>query len=442
MTLRAAVAAGVVLRIVLIGVALNTRGPAAFLAADSPSYLAPATALASDLEFEDALGRPELFRTPGYPLLLATGIALGHPVPIALGAQLVLSAVLILLTYRTAQRVLGSNGIAICCAWLVALEPTLALWSVKVMPETLFVVLVVGATAAALRATESGRPGWTAAAALMASAAAYVRPIAYPLLVLTLIALFVAGARRRGAARHAVAFFLVCVAAVGPWHARNWRVGRYAGFSTVTEYALFISVGGSIVSQRENAPFVSVRAERAERTPREATSDEALTYSAMRADGLRLLRSSPLAYGLTHARGVVRTLLDPGAIEYLRLFGLYPEAGGVLTRTIDEGLAGGLRDLLRRRPLAFWTSATLGLLLLPLVALPAMALTRPQPASRTPVLLLAGIAVYFLFAGGGVPGSSRFRVPAVPSLVLMSGLAVVRRESDAPYPVEIASARG
>jgi hypothetical protein len=42
-------------------------------------------------------------------------------------------------------------------------------------------------------------------------------------------------------------------------------------------------------------------------------------------------------------------------------------------------------------------------------------------------MLLAIVPGYLVFAGGGVPGYSRFRAPAVPFLIVMSAVAFTRR---------------
>ena len=79
-----ALAAGLALRLILIAAAWEVRGPDAFLSPDSRTYLDPATSLGSRYTFTNAAGQPEIFRTPGYPLLLACGVIIGHPIAFAL----------------------------------------------------------------------------------------------------------------------------------------------------------------------------------------------------------------------------------------------------------------------------------------------------------------------------------------------------------------------
>jgi hypothetical protein len=143
-------------------------------------------------------------------------------------------------------------------------------------------------------------------------------------------------------------------------------------------------------------------------------------------EGWRLLFSDPLGYSWTHAQGMARTLFDPGAVEYLRIFGRYPRLGGALARIVDQGLVRGALELARAHPLVVWSSAVMAILLAPLVVLPFLGAMRVPRDRRAAFVLFAIIVGWLVFAGGGVPGSSRFRAPAVPFLTLMSAFAFRR----------------
>ena len=103
----APVALAVGLRGAVAGAAWAARGPSAFLANDSTSYLAPAASLATSGAFLDAGGQPEIFRVPGYPLLLAAGHLGRAPLAFALLAQLALSALLVWRVWALARRLTG-----------------------------------------------------------------------------------------------------------------------------------------------------------------------------------------------------------------------------------------------------------------------------------------------------------------------------------------------
>ena len=422
-----AIGAGLLIRAVLIAVVWAQRGPAAFLVPDSYSYLRLADRLAFGHGFIDRWGLPEMFRTPGYPLLLSAGSAIGHPVLFALVLQSLMTAGIITLTYAIARRLTHDERLAGICALVVALEPTLLTWSMRVMPETALTLCLVAFVYAALRVIDEGRNSplsppqrgegqgegrlsrktWIITAAVMLCAAAYMKPIAYPLVFIVCIASFIRP-------RVALLFVLACAVLLVPWIARNHRAG-YTGFSTLMARAVYVSAGGSVLANREHRPYEDVRKELIRRADVRGPTAKPQRFAR---EGVALVASDPIGYAKTHLKGVLRTLFDPGATEYLRMFDLYREGGGAMIASRGIGTAA------RAYPLPFWSSIALGLILAPLVILPFIG------AYRWPTLgflLIALVAGYLVFAGGGVPGYSRFRAPAVPFLVVMSAVAFVRR---------------
>jgi hypothetical protein len=144
---------------------------------------------------------------------------------------------------------------------------------------------------------------------------------------------------------------------------------------------------------------------------------------------LRLVASDPLGYALTHVKRVARTLLDPGAVEYLRFAGLYTEGGQRVLERPGRGAVQRLLQLARAYPLAVAGSCVLALLLLPLLLLPIVGATRIPRQLRAHFFLLALVTAYFIAISGGVAPQPRFRVPVVPLLILMSAFAVRPRAS-------------
>ena len=402
-----AMGTGLLIRAVLVAAAWAQRGPVACLVPDSLSYLKLADRLASGKGFVDQWNLPEMFRTPGYPLLLSVGSAIGHPVLFALVLQSLMTAGIIALTYAIARRLTGDERLAGICALVVAIEPTTLTWSMRVMPETALTLCLVAFAYAALHVVEASHWRWTLIAAVMLCTAAYMKPIAYPLVFIICIASFIRP-------RAALPFILVCTALLTPWIARNHRAG-YAGFSTLMARAVYVSAGGSVLAQREQRPYEEVRQELIRRADVRGPTAKPQRFAR---EGVSLVASDPIGYAKTHLKGMLRTLFDPGATEYLRMFALYREGGGAMMA------ARGIGTTARAYPIAFWSSIALAIILAPLVILPFMGAYRSPTVA---FVLLAIVAGYLVFAGGGVPGYSRFRAPAVPFLVLMSAVAFVRR---------------
>lgn len=405
-----AVAASFFCRAILATIALR-QGLGIFLVPDSPRYLRLAANLAAGRGFVDR-GNWEVFRTPGYPLLLAAGAA--RPIVFAIVLNMVVAAAIVVVTYALARRLPSrdpaSERLATLCALIVAVEPTMLAWSLKVMPETLLTLCLLLFVACAIRALDTRDLRWTIAAATALCAAAYVKPVAYPLVLVIFAASLFARAPRMS-----IAFLATAVLLLAPWHWRNYERTGYAGFTSLMDHMLYLSAGGSVVAQREHRPFESVRRELLTREKLRAEGENGERNARIRREGAHLLASNPLGYAITHAKGMARTLFDPGATEYLRFLGVYSQGARA---TLDQ--RGGPAAVARTFPLVFWLSIAFAIALLPLVVLPLFALRHP---SRE-FILLAIVAAYLITAGGGVFGTARFRVPAVPLLVLMSAFGL------------------
>jgi 4-amino-4-deoxy-L-arabinose transferase-like glycosyltransferase len=409
--LRKAVVAAIAVRAILIALVARLGGPQPFRVGDSFSYVPLAESLARTGRFLDRQGMPELFRTPGYPSLLVPGVLLGVPDAFAIAMNVVLAVAVVIVTYRIAQRVLRDERAAGLCALLVAIEPTMLTWSLKVMPETLFTLCLLLFAYAAIE----DKP---VAAGIAICAAAYVKPIAYPLVFVILIAaLFV---RRK----YALALIATCVVLLAPWHLRNYSVGRYAGFSTVVERSVYLSAGGSVAARQEGLPYEQERLKLIERE--KARAGDPSRYARMRREGASRVASDPLGWAVTHGKGMLRTLFDPGAVEYPRMLGFYAEGGRAVMSS------GGVVAVVRAYPVLFLLSAFFGIVLLPLIVLPFIAATRIPREALFAFCLFALIAAYLVFAGGGIPGYHRMRVPAVPFLVLMSAFVYTARTCSSP----------
>ena len=68
-------------------------------------------------------GLPEIFRFPGYPILLMPGPLLGYPEIVAIAFQIMLSCLTVFLVYKIALMLFQRTDIAVFSAALYALEP-------------------------------------------------------------------------------------------------------------------------------------------------------------------------------------------------------------------------------------------------------------------------------------------------------------------------------
>jgi hypothetical protein len=367
-------------------------------------------------------------------VVIAIGHWLGQPIWFALFAHLAFTTLTVALVFHAVHRLTLNVRLATIGAWAVALEPTMLIWSLKVLSETLFTTLLVACVAAAVRGMEARPVGgaeappyvlshlrWSMAMGVALAASIYVRPIAYPLLVIIPVAMAAAlSGSWKGRLRRAAVLVLTCVALLAPWHVRNWFVAEFPGFSTVAERALVISIGGSINARLEHQPFLEVRRRLVERLDAADRIRGEQAPAAIRHEAWDTLTRNPLVYLGIHLQGIARTVVDPSGVEYMRILGWYPAVGGFQSRAVDEGISTAMMTLIQHYPATVIASMALGIVSLPFLLGPVLALRRLHPSTTAPFVVLASVAVYLLIAGGGVPGNSRFRAPTMPLVVMMT----------------------
>jgi 4-amino-4-deoxy-L-arabinose transferase-like glycosyltransferase len=404
-----------------------TRDARIFNTPDTASYRACAESLARIGSF--SIGRvPEIVRTPGYPVLLVPGVALGHVTAVTVLLQLVLGCATVLLVYRVAFILTGSRPSAAASGLLCAFEPLSVLYCSLLLAETLFATTLMLFLFLLLVYLKRGTMRHLAAAACALAVSVYVRPIAYwmPLVMTLLLAAAACGRRgRRGRdTLRAFAFLCICAALIGVWQVRNVRETGYRGFSGIGEQALYFYDAAAVEAAVRGESYYTAQ-RRVGYHGGAGDASEARRLERMAADARRIILAHPGTFAIQYARGVARTMFDPGAIDYLKFFGRYREGGGLLGEIIDRGLARTVYMLARTRPALFWGNLILGLVLLVYLGSALTAFAR-GPTRGITLAAVAVIALYLIILSGGANALGRFRHPVMPLVCVLAGCGLER----------------
>lgn len=409
---------------------LLSRDPGVFWAPDTSSYLEPATNL---LRGSFAVkGVPELFRTPGYPLLLLPGVVLGHPIAAAIAIQVLLGAATVYLACETTRLVWKDPRAVLAAGLLCALEPLSLLYTSLLLSETAFTAALVCFIYTLVKYTEEGAPRFLVLAALCLAAATFIRPITYFLAPLVAVGLPFLSAKRptRFGARFSLAmlFLLTAMAPLGLWQYRNWRVAGYSGFSAAGDYVLYYHAA-MVLASKDRVPFEAAA------TNMGCWSEETFArlhpgltgagekYEVMKREAVRIIESAPSAYFRVYVRGMVRMLVNPGGVSYLMLFSTAPGAPHVAQEASALGFLGGLRYTLQSRPALFWLDLGLGLANLAYLGLACVGAVRLVRSRLSMGVLILAVMFYFLFLTGPL-GQSRHRQPIMPLVCLLAGIGL------------------
>jgi hypothetical protein len=411
-----------------------THNVVVFTSPDSLSYFRLAYVLWGKSSFS-LNGIPEIFRTPGYPLFLIPGIAFGYyPGAVALSFQIILSCFTVIIVFFLGKEIFKEEKPAWIAAWLYAFEPLSMLYSAKLLTETLFTFVLISGTYGFIKFLKNNSYCCLCLSALCFTFLPYIRPVAYFLPVLFILFLGVHSFQREFTKRSLykiLTFCLIVGAGIGYWHWRNNQQTGYKGFSSVSQFNLYFFQGAAVQAQLHGNGFSDVQKEMGYMNPEiyDSLHPEQKNWPAdkvyhfMAEEGMRIIRENPWIYFKIHLKSVFKILLDPGANEWLKLFKLYPENGGLLSYFNDYGFFKTIVLIFKDKPLLFWLNMGLAVVTTSYLLLAFLGLIWGG-MRRDGGILLFLICLYFVLISAGPQSTARFRHPIMPFMALMAGWGI------------------
>jgi hypothetical protein len=430
--------------ILLPRVPIETKAVASI--GDSREYVALARNLVSSHTFTRdtvPLFRPELFRTPGYPIFLALPVIVHRPsfIVLALALQLVLALLTVWLTWKLGTE-LGLGPItAAFAALLVGLSPNLAFLSSKLISETLFIPLLLVCLVLLNRYRLTGRTRDLIGTGVCSGLLILTRPIAtfFPLLLALHVLLSRVPIRNWQLGIRNSCILLACASiVVAPWVIRNGRnTGRYI-ISTASEHNVYLYDAATVLASEKRITIPEARdmmmAEATARFGRVDTTDEATMWQKLAAVARPHLLRKPAIAAPVWLFGVAADFLNPISVGPLLIHsGASPAAGSanllqsslalLVKGRITEAFSTAWRVRVGGAPqfiLVVLACAALFNLILIWFGFASLFLRR----TRDLFWLLLPI-LYFTMVTGTV-GDARFRAPIEPLLCLFAAVALVR----------------
>lgn len=329
----------------LAGWAWQERLPGRFGLGDTESYWVLGKAIAHGLPYTHGVDGGKVFRTPGYPILLAPIIRLvgdNQNAVLLARAEAAMFGTLAVLLVWWLTRLLFDDRAAMLAAAVATFYPGAVVLGVLILSEAPFSPLMLLQlalwTLAWRSASTKQRLFWAFLAGIVAGAATLMRPswlLFTPFAIAVgLVAGFVRSLRRRDAewlasergtlARHlAIGLFMLVglVVAMLPWWIRNARVtGRFIPTTLQVGASLYDGLNPDATGASDMR-FVE-RYEQSERQAAEG-SPESLE---MRLD--RRLRDAALAW----ARANPRQAIDLAGVKLIRLWNVWPNEPGLSDR--------------------------------------------------------------------------------------------------------------
>ncbi|MCC7409037.1 MAG: hypothetical protein IT442_13285 [Phycisphaeraceae bacterium] len=381
-----------------------------------------------ELEAEDRNGlRPELFRTPGYPLLIAGVLGLGVPLGTVLVLQCLLSVATVAMVMDLGRRWI-SPGAGLVAGVILALHPMEIVAPNTLLSETFFVFLMTAGLWLAWGSKGFFSSPWRG---FGAGLSALARPIGAVLGPLTAVAWWLEQPSGRRALVAVMLAGMSCVP-IGLWAYRNAWASPALGptVSTVSTINAWYYTVAHMRLNREGKDWLNdwpamVQELSYELAQRAGPEEE--TFAAMRRLAGEEIRRNPELYLRTIARSEGKLFLDHSMGELCRRLGREYQPTNLRQTLLagDTTWSQKIRQVLAQ-PSWKMTAGAMGWTLLNalLAVLAAWGLVRLAVARRWAVLvLLAGGVFYFALATQTV-GLERFRLPVAGMMALLAGAAV------------------
>jgi hypothetical protein len=432
---QAALLAAAIVRVAFFAAVLERTGTSILTQGDTASYLAPGRNLFLHGVFATTINPtwPEIDRTPGYPVFaMLTGALHGNILPTVL-VQILLSLISLVLISRIAAQVFPNSNAGPIAAWLFAFEPVAITYTLRIMPETLFLLLLLIAIERLLTYQRTGKFAVLTLSCLSLVAATYVRPIAYYLGFAIAIALAITSRHRKGHAWRAPAIVLLTIyPLLFAWQIRNASETGYRGFSSIVEKNLYFFQSAEITADQRHISLDQQQQELGYADqdhyiaahPEQAAWTRVQQLNYMHTQATAILAAHPMLYVQSHFKGVAVVALTPAASEPLQMLAAYPSEDSTPHRLLNEGILASLDRVIQSHPTLAITMATLELFLLILYTFAVRACLIPN-TNRIAIATLIGIALYFLLISGGAQAVGRYRLPIMPEVCILAagGLA-------------------
>src|SRR5258708_3517288 len=422
-------------RLLFALIAWKINGSEVFISPDTASYLTPAGSLLHGQFLSNGAfvlrDTPEIFRTPGYPLLLMPAVASRRPVLLAILENLLLAVLSAWLIWRITNELVPGSGAAKWAVLLYCFEPVGFLHSERILSETLFTTLLLVFIWLFLKALH--KPGNLPLlfSALALGCATYVRPVSLYLgLWLVPVLLLWPGALswRKRLAR-ATIFPIILALTVLPWSLRNSYVAGYRGFSTSADWNLYFLSAAALESKLEHrsraqlsGEWVYESAEQYHRAhPEMRTWSDAQIAQFWGLEAKRIIKAHPLMYAGIHARGCAIVVFSPGVSDLLRDAGLYPNLHNPITPPLQFGWLHTVVWLAKEYP---YHEIFYPLLLVQLLLYYLLALAGLRRLTSASAALFCALFIYFVLVSGFPAAVSRYRAPVIPAVCICAGLGL------------------
>ncbi|GEM_PF-459096 len=414
---------------------------------DSIQYLGLAKALLAGHGF--ALdGTPFFYRTIGYPLFLAGGLAVFQSTAGFILFQIVLASFVPLAVLRLGRELRLGKRATWIAAWITALEPHLVYYSLTIMTESIYTLLLLIGFIYIFRAMETKRLSDSVRTGVVFGIGMLLKPLLqfFPPVLFLLMLPWWRRINWRQVLIHAAVIMVTIGVVVSPWIYRNYRTfWSFSLSSQGSDVALFY-LGTSIVALRDHISYQVAET----KVRQDFISDTGLSLAMRGTDqstvrsrvALSYIKENPSIFVRLLAINTISFWTSSNYNSFLNYYHLIPRIDhSVLppTHYLAQGRVGDLfSSFWKIFSQPFYLVGVLGriiwIILTTLFVYGLLAAYRRIPERRFQLLCLVAVCMYFTMTmwveGLGIEGRLRYPLMPIEFLYAAYGWCLLRKKKE------------
>lgn len=380
---------------------------------------------------------PDLYRTPTYPVLITIIYSLtGRSVSAVIMFHVLVGALSAALMIPLADALNLSRRVGWLAGIVLAIDPLIDLTTFQLITETVFVDFLLLAVFLLAIYFKKKDLRWLAGSAVLFGIASLTRPIDQYLPVALLPLFFIAGGKLqfRDVWKGAVMFLVVSMVVTYSWAYRNYSQAHLWTLSAIGDVNLLYYRAMEVVAEEEDLSEDEALAQLEQEVAVEVESghlDRAQEIEFMHDKAIGIFLQYPLTTFKVHALGFVKVIANPGfdlVCIMLETQNIEFDAQGNMNGCSSSGEDGLVGQIVGKLSQMNWLEKSVAVLEMVILAGlylgSAIAVWKLLRDRRWFLLyfLLVPVAYFSVLSAGG-ESVSRFRIPFIPFLAILMGIA-------------------
>ncbi len=400
-----------------------SEDPDQIISRDSASYEVSAQSILDGKGFKNAAGEPEVRRTPGYPLVIATIYRIFGESRLALViAQCVISVFTIYLIFLVASKLFSPKA-GFGAAIIMGIDPMNILYSQKLLTESTaaFVNTLICLLGVYLVLNKKYRYALFLGLAL--AAGTMVRPINYYLVIAVAMGVSVYGVKSKLKPKKSISLVLLVllpsVIIVGGWQLRNYKLAGTKQFSKIKAINMLLYRAAGIYALENDIPFTEAQDVLKKRVKEKTNNRENMSKN-MLSYGTDYIISRPGAYLKLMGIGAWKLMFEPGTGSFARFINVKVPQNNKLVSSPVRFVSKWVVNSPLSMVIFIWTVGFLGLFYIFFIWGMGYGWSNFKENIFIHLFIL-GIVIYFIIISAGAESYSRFRVPFMPLMTVYAG---------------------